>query len=273
MRRAVHRLKGADLRRKDPGNFADGGGLYLQVTAAKDGSVNRSWIFRYAVPQGGERFMGLGPLHTVSLTEAREAALRYRKQRLAGIDPIEYRNAERAARAASAARSVTFDECARLYIAAHRDSWRSEKHAQQWPATLASHVSPVFGRLPVHTIDTALVVKALTPIWSRTTVTASRLRGRVEAILDFAAVGGYRPAGDNPARWAGHLEHIFKSKPRQKHLAAMPFTDVPAFVEKLRGVDSTTTRAIEFIILTAARRNEVLGALWPEIDASGAVWV
>jgi hypothetical protein len=137
MRRSIHRLKGADLKRKDPGHYADGGGLYLQVTAAKDNTVNRSWIFRYAIPQGGERFMGLGSLHTVSLAEAREAALQCRKQRLAGVDPIEARNAERAQRAAAVAKAITFDQCAAAYLAAHRNEWRSEETC----TAMADHTS------------------------------------------------------------------------------------------------------------------------------------
>jgi integrase len=259
------------LKRRDPGHYADGGGLYLQVTAAKDNTVNRSWIFRYAIPQGGERFMGLGPLHTVSLVEAREAALECRKQRLAGIDPIEHRNAERATRATATAKAITFDQCAAAYLAAHRNEWRSEKHARQWPITLAT-VSHVIGKLQVSAIDTALVVKALTSVWNRAPVTASRLRGRVEAILDYAAVSGYRPSGDNPARWDGHLEHVFTATPPHKHFAAMPFAELPDFMVKLRKIGSTVARMVEFTILCAARRGEVLGALWAEIDIVGAVW-
>jgi integrase len=271
MRRSLHRLRGADLKRRDPGNYADGGGLYLQVTLASGGEgVNRSWIFRYETG-ARERHMGLGSAATVSLAEAREAALQCRKLRFAGIDPIDHRDAERAARAASTAKVATFEECARRYIAAHRQEWRSEAHAQQWPITLAG-VSHVIGKLPVAAIDTGLVVKALTPVWDRAPVTASRLRGRIEAILDYAAVSGYRPAGDNPARWSGHLEHVFTALPkRQRHFAAMPFDEVPGFVEKLRKIGSTAARTVEFIILTAARRNEVLGATWSEIRTKANV--
>jgi integrase len=269
MRRAIHRLTGADLKRKVSGNYTDGGGLVLQVRSASDGAgVSRSWLFRYATPQG-ERYMGLGSLNTISLSEAREAALQCRKLRFAGIDPIEARNAERAARAAATAKAVTFDECARAYIAAHRHEWSSQKHAAQWPRTLAT-VSPVIGKLPVSAVDTVLIVRALTPIWDRAPVTASRLRGRIEAILDFAAVSGYRPAGDNPARWDGHLSHIFAAAPPQKHFAAMPFADVPAFIAKLRAIDSTVARAVEFTILVAARRGEAFGAMFGEID--GDIW-
>jgi integrase len=269
--RTIHRLKGADLKRKQPGNYADGGGLWMQVRPTKDGEgVSRSWLFRYATPSG-ERYAGLGSLNTVSLVEAREAALQYRKLRFAGIDPIEHRNAERASRAAATAKAMSFDQCAAAYIAAHRHEWRSEKHAQQWPITLAT-VSHVIGRLPVAVVDTALVVKALTPIWDRAPVTASRLRGRIEAILDYAAVSGFRPPGDNPARWDGHLAHVFTATPRQKHFAAMPFADVPTFIAKIRAIGSTVARMVEFTILTAGRRGEVLGATWAEIDIANAIW-
>jgi integrase len=271
MRRAIHRLTGADLKRKVPGNYTDGGGLVLQVRPTSDGDgVSRSWLFRYATPQG-ERYMGLGSLHTVSLTEAREAALQCRKLRFAGVDPIEHRAAERAARAVATAKAVTFDQCAAAYLAAHRNEWRSEKHARQWPITLAT-ISPVIGKLQVSAIDTALVVKALTPVWNRAPVTASRLRGKVEAILDYAAVSGFRPPGDNPARWDGHLEHVFTATPPHKHFAAMPFAQLPDFMVKLRKIGSTVARMVEFTILCAARRGEVLGALWAEIDIVAAVW-
>jgi integrase len=276
MARAIHRLTGADLRRRQPGAYADGGGLWLQVSRSKDGKqINRSWLFCYAAV-GREREMGLGSLFTVSLAEAREAALQCRKQRLAGIDPIDRRRAERAAGTAARAKLMTFDQCAAAFIAAHRNEWRSERHAKQWPTTLTAFASPTIGRTPVAEVDTAAVVKVLEPIWYRVTETAKRLRGRIEAVLDWAVVGGYRPPGDNPARWAGHLEHLFASPSKLKgkrHLAALPFREVPAFIEKLRAVPGTMARAIEFTVLTACRRSEVLGACWDEIDVDNRIWV
>jgi integrase len=270
--RTIHRLSAADLKRKKVGTYADGGGLWLQATFAADGKqINRSWLFIYTLT-GRTREMGLGSLNTVSLGEARQAALQCRKLLLAGSDPIEHRNTERAERAANAAKVKTFDECVREYLQEHRRSWRSEKHAKQWPSTLAAHVSPVFGKLSVAAIDTALVVKALRPVWQRTPETASRLRGRIEAILDWAAVSGFRPAGDNPARWKGHLEHVFAARQKKLHLAALPYTDIPEFMVKLRNVPGTIARAIEFTILNAARRNEMLGAKWAEIDFADKVW-
>jgi integrase len=273
MARGIYKLSGADLKRSKPGLHGDGGGLWLQVTRGAAGHPSRSWLFRFTVA-GRRREMGLGPVITVGLAEAREAALAARKLLHAGIDPIERRKAERAARAAVATKAMTFDECSAAYIAAHRHAWRSERHAQQWPATLSKYVSPVFGRLPVSEVDTALVIKALRPIWDQMPKTASRLRGRIEAILDWATVSQFRQ-GENPARWDGHLQHLLAS-PRKlvavKHHPALPVQDVPAFMADLRKVNGTSARAIEFTILTAARRGEAIGARWEEIDIDDKVW-
>lgn len=273
MGRGIYKLSGADLKRSKPGRYGDGGGLWLQVTRGAAGRASRSWIFRYTV-DGRRREMGLGPLITVSLSEAREAALQCRRQVLAGTDPIEQRRVERAAQVAASKRVVTFDEAATAYIAAHRDSWRSERHAQQWPATLRKYASPVFGKLPVAQIDTPIIMRALEPIWKSTPKTAANVRQRIEAILDWATVRGYR-IGENPARWTGHLQHLLPatSKLRKiEHLAALPVADVPAFMAELRKVGGNTARAIEFAVLTAARRGEVLGARWEEFDLKQAVW-
>jgi integrase len=256
-----------------PGHYGDGLGLWLQVSVGKHG-INRSWVFRYVV-NGRTREMGLGGTHTISLAKARELARECREQRLAGIDPIEHRKARRAAQAAAAKRAMTFDKCARAYIAAKRNEWRSQKHAGEWVSTLARDASPVIGKLPVDTIDTGLVVKALQAVWERAPESASRLRGRIEAILDWAAVAGHRTPGDNPARWSGHLQHVFPAPRKIKrieHLAAMPNAEVPAFIERLRAVGRTAALAFEYLILTAARRGEVFGALWSEIDWDEAVW-
>jgi integrase len=219
--------------------------------------------------------MGLGSLMTVSLAEARDAALTCRKQRLAGIDPIEARNAERAAKAASTARTVTFDQCAEGYIEAHRAGWRSSKHASQWPSTLGKYASPVFGKLPVDQVDTALVMRVLEPIWSKMPETANRLRGRIERILDWATARRYR-SGENPARWRGHLAQLLpphRKIRRVVHHPALPFVEVPAFMADLRQRSGVAPRALEFLILTAGRSGEVLGAQWAEIDFASATWV
>jgi len=275
MAKGVFRLSAADLRRSTPGLYGDGHGLWLQVTIAKDGTRrNRSWVFRYTTA-GRVREMGLGSLVTVGLADARERARQCRLQRLDGIDPIEHRKAQRAAQAVAVKRSMTFDECARALIATKRDEWRSEKHAKQWPQTLARDVSPVIGRLPVDAIDTALVVKALMPVWWRAPESGSRLRGRIEMILDWATVSGLR-RGDNPARWGGHLEHLLpaprKIRRGRVHLPAMPYVEVPGFMQQLRGIEGTAARALELLILTAARRGEVLGMAWDEVNFAHAVW-
>src|SRR5262249_15161436 len=194
--------------------LADGGGLYLQVTAEKDGTINRSWIFRFAtgktkISKNGfshniERQMGLGSFPTISLTEAREKALNARKLRDQGLDPIEVRDKERSARALEIARAMSFDQCAMAYLAAHRAGWRSVRHSEQWSHSLKTYVTPIFGHLPVQEIDTALVVKIVEPLWTTKPETASRVRGRIEAVLDWAAARGHRP-GQNPPPWPGPL--------------------------------------------------------------------
>lgn len=269
----INRLTGADLRRSKPSLHADGGGLYLQVTAAKDGSANRSWLFRFAL-NGRERWMGLGSLHTVSLAEARERARQCRLLILDGVDPIEARQERRATEAATAARAMSFDECAAAYIAAKRNEWRSQKHAQHWPQSIQKYASPIIGKLPVAAIDTPLIMKVLQPLWQRIPESASRLRGRIESILDWATVSNFR-TGENPARWKGHLEHLLatphKVKPKE-NMAAMAYAELPAFAATLRAERSTSAQALEFLILTAARAGCVRHAVWSEIDLDQAVW-
>ena len=213
----------------------DGGGLYLQCTEGADGSVRRSWLFRYAI-KGRERQMGLGSAEAVSLAEARLQGADCRKLHQAGIDPIEHRRAAEAQAALEAAKSMTFDECRDAYINAHVASWRNAKHRQQWTNTLKTYCSPVFGKIPVQVVDVTLVMKVLEPIWSTKPETASRLRGRIEAILDWAKVRGLR-TGENPARWRGHLDHLLpaRGKVRKvKHHAALPYTQISAYLEELR---------------------------------------
>jgi integrase len=169
---------------------------------------------------------------------------------------------------------MTFDECAAAYVKAHAAGWRSKTHAAQWANTLRAIASPVFGNLPVAAVDTGLVMQALEPAWSEKTETASRTRGRIESVLDWAKVRGYR-TGDNPARWRGHLDHLLpaRSKMRKvKHHAALPHAELPAFMAELRGREGMCARAIELIILTALRRGEALNAQWDEIDLPAKVW-
>src|SRR5262245_3961517 len=273
MARLSRPLTPAILRSTTPSLYAHGGNLWLQITEAADGeNVNRSWIYRYTM-DGRRRHMGLGSAGTVTLKEAREFARQQRLLQLVdGTDPIAHRDQQRAAKAAASAKQISFEEAAKGYIHAHAVSWRNAKHAAEWPRSLGL-VYPVLGRLPVATIDTPLVLKALKPIWERVPETANRIRGRIEAVLDWAAVSGCRPQGDNPARWSGCLEHLLpapsKARPSQNH-PAMPFAEVPAFMNALRAEQGTAARALEFLILTAARSGEVFDAVWKEFE--GNLW-
>src|SRR5450759_3392728 len=209
------------------GFYCDGGGLSLQV--AHGGS--KSWVFRYKRTKRA-RDMGLGSLITLGLSEAREAATDARRQLLKGIDPLEAKRAARTARDLEAAKAMTFDQCAAAYIADNSVAWKNVKHRQQWVNTLATYATPIFGTLPVQEIDTALVLKALQPIWNDKPETAGRTRGRIETVLNWAKARGYR-LGDNPAQWKGHLDQLFKSRSKVKaieHHAALPYAELPAFM-------------------------------------------
>jgi integrase len=170
---------------------------------------------------------------------------------------------------------MTFKACAEAYIHAHQAGWRNAKHRAQWPATLNTYAYPVFGDLPVQTIDTGLVLRAIEPIWTIKPETASRLRGRIESVIGWAAAKGYRPSGENPARWKDHLENLLpaKSKVRRvEHHAALPYGQLPEFVAELRRQEGVGALALEFAILTAARTGEVIGAQWDEIDTGARLW-
>jgi integrase len=246
--------------------YADGGGLYLQVTEG-----GRSWTYRYMLNKRA-REMGLGPLALYGLSEARVLAQDARRLRHQGIDPIEARRAAREETRLDAAKAMTFQECAERYIASHCAGWRNAKHAEQWESSLRRFAFPVIGALPVQAVDTALVMKVIEPIWGQKPETASRVRGRIESILDWAKVRGYR-AGENPARWRGHLDHLLPARSKvlkANHYPAMPYKDLPGFLIELRKKKGIDARALEFTILTAARVSEVVGARWSEI--SGDVW-
>ncbi len=251
------------------GLLGDGGGLYLQITA----SGSKSWIFRFRV-NGKLRNHGLGSVNTLSLVEARNKALECRKMRLNGIDPIEAKKQQRAAVRLDEAKAITFADAAESYIESHRAGWKNAKHAGQWTATLTTYAYPVFGDLPVADIDVGLVLKAIEPIWTTKSVTADRVRGRIEAVLDYAKVRGYR-TGENPACWRGNLAHTLPAKAKiakVQHHAALPHSEMPAFWKKLAKQSGIGAQALRFAILTAARTGEVIGALWNEIDLEQAVW-
>jgi integrase len=254
-------------RAKLPGYYGDGAGLWLQVSPVG----TKSWIFRFT-RAGRQREMGLGAIHTVSLSEARAKAKTCRQQLLDGLDPISVREAAKLAQALEQARAMTFDQCAAAYIKAHRDGWRNAKHAAQWENTIATYASPIFGDLPVTSVDTALVMKALHPIWTEKTETASRLRGRIESILGWATTSGYRQ-GDNPARWRGHLQNLLAAPEKVRkveHHPALPWREIGGFMVDLRAREGIAARALELAILTAARSGEVRGMRWDELD--GKVW-
>ena len=270
MPRQQHKLTAMQASKlTKPGLYGDGGGLTLQIT--KGGA--KSWLFRFMMA-GKAHGMGLGPTHTVSLAEARQKALAARKLLLDGINPLTAKKQYHIATALANARTMTFDQCAKAYISAHKAGWKSEKHGDQWTNTLNTYASPVFGQLPVAEVDTALVVKCLRPIWEGKTETASRLRGRIESILGWATTSGYR-TGENPARWKGHLDNLLatisKAK-RTKHHPSLPWEHMNDFLIHLRGRAGLSARAVELAILTACRSGEVRGAKWSEFDLARKVW-
>ena len=217
---------------------------------------------------------GLALVDDITLAEARELARECRKLCKQGIDPIEARRDQRTTLQLENARAMTFQQCAERYIITHRAGW-TEKHAGNWSQTLSDFIFPVFGSSPVQTIDVALVMRALEPIWAQKPETAARLRGRVESVLDWATARGYRK-GENPARWKGHLENLLPKKSkvhRVKHHAALPYNEIGGFVAALRQQSGVAARALEFAILTAARSDEALGATWDEIDLGEGIWV
>ncbi|MDC8753316.1 integrase arm-type DNA-binding domain-containing protein [Erythrobacter sp. sf7] len=275
MPRKLHNaLTAQSVKHAKPGRHADGGGLYLLV---KEGGA-RSWVYRFML-KGKSRDIGLGPAGPggISLAEARDLATALRLKVKAGIDPLEERQrAEAEAKAAEQAAKVagiTFRAMAETHIAANKESWRNAKHRQQWENTLKTYAYPVIGDLPVAEVDTPHVLKVLEPIWREVPETASRLRGRIETVLDSAKARGYRQ-GENPARWRGHLAQILpaRTKLSRGHHKAMPYDAIPAFVEQLQAREAVAALALEFVILTAARTGEVIAAEWSEVDLAKAVW-
>ncbi len=249
----------------EPGYHPDGGGLYLQVTA----SGAKSWVFRYRF-EGKRPEMGLGPLQVTSLVDARGAADAARKMLQAGQDPLAGRRA-----AAMATSSIpTFWEAAIAYIAERQAGWTNPKHAGQWTSTLETYVKPVMGDVRVDRVETDHVLAVLRPIWATKTETASRVRQRIEAVLDAMTVQKKR-AGENPARWRGHLAVILP-KPsavaKVENFAALPYLDLPAFMAALQSRHGEAARALEFTILTAARTGMTLGAKPIEVDLSTGTW-
>jgi integrase len=256
------------------GRHADGAGLHLLVKE----SGARSWVYRFML-KGKTRDIGLGAAGQggISLADARDLASALRLKVKAGIDPLQERQREATEAHASAqaaqVAAMTFKTVAEAYIAANEASWRNDKHRQQWRNTLASYVYPILGDLPVSDIRTAHVLQIVEPMWAEKPETASRVRGRIETVLDAAKARGYRE-GENPARWRGHIAQILPARSRltRGHHKAMPYEAVPAFVAQLRERDAMAALALEFVILTAARTSEALGATWDEVDLAKANW-
>ena len=244
-------------------------GLILNVTMYG----SRSWVLRYQVA-GKRRDLGLGSYPSVTLADAREAARAARAKLAQGIDPIEDARRARARLVAEIHTSMTFGEAAKRYIASHEKGWKNAKHAQQWQRSLDMYATPVLGKMPVRDISLAMVLKALEPIWSSKTETATRLRGRIESVIDWAIARGYR-TDSNPARWKGLLDKLLPAPgkvTKTTHFQALPYAQLPVFMEQLVGQDGMGAKALLFLILTAARSGEVRGATWEEIDLAARVW-
>lgn len=258
-------VKVAAEGKAEPGKYFDGGGLLMLV---KPGGT-ATWVYRWERDRR-RREMGLGAVGIVSLAMAREMAEGHRRTVTQGGDPLDERRAERA----KSARELTFDEAAERFIEAHEAGWKNEKHRAQWRSTIKTHVSPKIGSTKVGKVDTAAVLAVLTPIWTKLPETASRVRGRIETILDWAKVQHMRD-GENPARWRGHIALMLPAKGklrRVKHHAAVPLDVLPDVYKELGESPGTAAAAVQFCLLTAARPGEVAGATWPEIDTDAELW-
>lgn len=257
-----------------PGRYADAErGLILQVSQGKT-EVRRSWIVRFSFA-GKRREMGVGAFPEVSLAQARNAAVDIQRWARAGVDSIDKRDAVKRELARKAASRLTFEDCAERYVDSNEVGWSNPKHRQQWRNTLATYAYPALGRTPVADIDVEDVLQVIEPIWRTKTETASRVRGRMEAVLGWAIVRGFRK-GPNPAVWRGHLDRILPPKSRVnpvKHHAALDWKALPDFVADLQTKRAVSARALEFIVLTAARSAEARLATWREIDWERKLWV
>ncbi len=268
--RAAEKLSAPKVAKlKKPGKYCDGRCLWLYVGE----TGGKSWVLRY-MRDGVPREMGLGPFPTIGLAAARERATAGRRLILDGLDPLEVRKQQKAKRKIDAAKGITFADAATKYIGAHQTAWKNAIHRDQWRSTLATYAHPVIGALPVAAIDTALVMKVLEPIWTTRTETASRVRGRIEAVLAWSTARGFRQ-GDNPARWRGHLDQLLPAKTKVRkvrHHPAIPYAALPAFVADLRKHEGVSARALEFLIINASRTGEVTGARWDEVDNAQKIW-
>ncbi len=274
MARTKHKLTALQVKQCKPGTYTDGDGLYLHVAIGADGERKRWWYVRVHLPGGKVREMGLGSADRVDLAAARSQANNARDLARDGIDPVWDRLERRRKAAEEVARSITFKDAAEDFLSANEESWKNVKHRKQWRSTLETYVYPILGSVPVQAVDVSLIKKVIDPLWKTKTETANRIRGRIETILDYAAVSGFR-SGENPARWRGHLQRTLPPRARvQKvvHHRALPYSQLPDLMKRLRKNSSITARALEFTILTAARSGEVIGARWSEMDRVNGIW-
>jgi integrase len=259
----IHRLSALKVKNAKPGKYGDGGGLWLYVK--KDG--RKTWVFKYTA-NGKRREMGLGPVHTVSLAIAREKSAACRLTVLNGGDPIEDRHKDQRG-------TMTFETAADAYINMHKSGWTNARQESIWRRSLEDYAYPVIGQRDVTKIDTDDILKILQDPWSTKTETATRVRSRIERVLDWCTSGGYR-SGPNPARWKGHLSNLLPSPARVKtsrHFPALPWQELPGFMTELRQRKGVAAQALTFLILTAARSGEVRGMSWDELDLDDAIWV
>ena len=256
---------------KEVGCHTCGKGLYLQVS--KQGT--KSWLFRFTSPiTKKRREMGLGSLDFVSLASARQLAIDNKRLVISGRDPIEERKQSQLQKQLDQARKLTFKELAEACIASKSHEWKNAKHAKQWTSTLEAYAFPTFGHLPISEVSTDLVLRALDPIWVSKAETASRVRQRIETVWDYAKARNY-VSGENPARLKGHLDKILSKTAKVKrvrHFPALPYFEIGAFIKELRSQSGYAALGLEFLILTAARTGEVIGAKWSEMDLEKAVW-
>ena len=285
MTRALNRLSELKVRKAKPAGkssrlLCDGGGLYLQISRGVDDNIRRSWIFRFQRSGQPVRDMGLGSLQDVGLAEARELASENRKLVKNGFDPIVERDARKAKNVAASKKVITFKEAAEAYIQQHRAGWKNPVHAAQWPSSLEAYAYPTLARMSVADVETAHIMQVLKPIWKDKVQTATKVRGRIEAILGWATASGYRKDKSghdrpNPARWRGHLDKLLAAPEKIKptiHQKALPYDEVPGFMVTLRSRSGIASLALEFLVLTGVRTVDVRKATWDDIDRKNRVW-
>jgi integrase len=269
----LHRLSDRTVKTTPPGKYCDGAGLYLVVVQGRTG-VNRNWLIRYGA-KDRQRWHGLGAYPIVSLAEARRRAQDARELLATGKDPISFKRSQRAALSQEEpVKTMTFRQCAEAYIVSHEAAWRGARATHRWTQSLTTHAYPLIGDKDVANVTTEDVLSVLMPLWTALPETAVQVRGRIEMILDWARVRGFR-VGENVARWRGHLAHLLPKHSRVAHVQhhpALPYKELPAFMVELRQRDEIAAQCLEFLILTACRTAEAVLARWDEIDLEARIW-